>query len=113
MSLTYQPFAAVPEVVALGKELKSNVHDVERAASVIAGVAAIFGAMRARGGLERLLGLATAGAFIYRGVTGHCHAYDWLGIRTREIEQHRDPAESSGILPEDGGALEFGHKTAA
>jgi uncharacterized membrane protein len=57
----------------------SNVGDVERMASVAVGGALML--MGLRGGLARMLLLeGLGGALVYRGVTGHCHLYDALGI---------------------------------
>jgi uncharacterized membrane protein len=60
-----------------------NISEVERWSSVaVGGLLVLAGLTRGRGtGL--LLGLA-GGALVYRGVTGHCHCYDALGINTAE-----------------------------
>lgn len=82
MSLTYQPFAELPAVEALGNELKHNVNDIERYGSVAAAAGIVVGALFAHG-LGRLLMLGAAGALAYRGLTGHCHVYEKLGVSTR------------------------------
>jgi uncharacterized membrane protein len=82
MSYTEQPLAKNPQLDALSKRLATNVSDVERPISVVAGIGLIaFGiASRSRGsGLLALLG----GAMIYRGVTGFCNFYRALGINSR------------------------------
>lgn len=58
-----------------------NVGALERAASVTLGAAALLAGIE-RGGTSGLLlsGLGIAG--IYRGLTGHCHGYEALGIDT-------------------------------
>lgn len=65
-----------------------NVGDQERAVS-----AAVGGVLMAWGLRRRSLGgllLAAAGAeLIYRGVSGHCHVYDWLGKNTADSEPGR------------------------
>src|SRR5262249_47984469 len=58
-----------------------NVGNIERLGSVIAGAAlALFGLRR----LSRArLRLAAMGAgLIYRGLTGHCHLYERVGVNT-------------------------------
>lgn len=82
MSLTYQPFAAMPEINALEVELKHNVNDMERYGSIAAGAGILIGSFWGHG-LARLLLLGTAGALVYRGITGHCHLYERLGVSTR------------------------------
>jgi len=63
-----------------------NVGDAERLASVLGGGAlAVFGL--ARRSLGGLVAAFAGGALVYRGVSGHCPAYQTLGInceRTRE-----------------------------
>jgi hypothetical protein len=95
MSLTYQPFAELPEVTALGNELKHNVSDMERYGSIAAGAGILLGAFFGHG-IGRLLLLGAAGALVHRGITGHCHVYDKLGVRTRTPERPspQEPAES-------------------
>lgn len=85
MSLTYQPFAELPAVEALGNELKHNVNDIERYGSVAAGAGILAGSFFGHG-VGRLLMLAAAGALMYRGLTGHCHVYERLGVSTRTPE---------------------------
>ena len=61
----------------------ANVGDIERLACVAAGGAlGIYGLSRGSlgGGALALLG----GALLYRGLTGHCHLYQALGLNTRE-----------------------------
>ncbi|RBP47784.1 DUF2892 family protein [Roseimicrobium gellanilyticum] len=98
MSLTYQPFAAVPEVSALGEELKHNVNDKERYGSIAAGAGILVGSLFGHG-LGRLLMMAAAGALVYRGVTGHCHVYERLGVSTRQPESVTDTPQLPDAVP--------------
>lgn len=98
MSLTYQPFAAVPEVNALGEELKHNVNDKERYGSIAAGAGIFIGSLFGHG-LGRLIMMAAAGALVYRGVTGHCHVYERLGVSTRTPESVGAQTQEPSGLP--------------
>jgi len=61
-----------------------NVSDLERGLSLIGGTALVlYGLRRSFGNLALMLG---GGALIYRGLTGHCAAYQALGVNTT----HRD-----------------------
>jgi uncharacterized membrane protein len=63
------------------QHVEPNVGHSERAVSVAAGaILALLGLRRAS--LPGLLIAAVGGAMIHRGVTGHCYAYDALGIDT-------------------------------
>ncbi len=80
--LYYQPFAAVPAIEKLGKELFVNVPDQERKLSMVAGAALIvtsFGHKPLAGLLQALAG----GALIYRAMTGHCALYEALNRKSR------------------------------
>jgi uncharacterized membrane protein len=60
-----------------------NVGEGERALSAVGGSAlALFGL--SRGSLPGLALAALGGAFLYRGLTGHCECYEALGISTAE-----------------------------
>ncbi|HEV2292848.1 MAG TPA: SRPBCC family protein [Tepidisphaeraceae bacterium] len=64
-----------------------NVGSTERAASVAGGaILALFGVKR--GGLAGLVTTALGGALLHRGVTGHCHLNQALGIDTTDDTQH-------------------------
>lgn len=82
MSLTYQPFASVPEIQALGKDLNKNVGEGERLACIMGAVGSFFQARRTHG-WARLALYATTASLLYRGVTGHCELYRRTGISTR------------------------------
>lgn len=60
---------------------KINVHGVERAASVIAGAWLLTRSLR-RASLRQAPAALAGAAFLFRGVTGHCHAYAALGVNT-------------------------------
>ena len=67
-----------PEVAGSGN---TNVGQVERWASAIAGGGLVTYGLLRRGGLG--YGLAALGAgLMHRGVTGHCHGYGALGVNT-------------------------------
>jgi hypothetical protein len=59
----------------------TNVHEVERIASVILGAGLSLYAIKKLplGGIAAAIG---GGALLYRGVTGHCHTYAALGVNT-------------------------------
>jgi DUF2892 family protein len=80
MSLTYQPFAKLPEIEALSDELKMNVPDEERLYSGIAGLSlCALGMAFPRGFKWLFLGLGAA--LIHRGTSGHC---PWYTHRLRD-----------------------------
>ena len=58
-----------------------NVGPNERAASM-AGGALLAGFGLSRMGLLGLMLAAVGGSLVYRGVTGHCHAYAAAGVNT-------------------------------
>lgn len=71
-----------------------NVRDEERVVSVLAGGVAVGLGLASRswlGGVGALLG----GGLLYRGVTGHCHVYQALGVgnepRERTLLAHEHP----------------------
>jgi len=66
-----------------------NISDMERALSVAAGGALAIVGLSKRSGIG--LGLAAIGGdLIRRGITGHCYAYEHLGIRTAPRGQGAD-----------------------
>jgi len=68
-----------------------NVGDFERVLSVVGGGAlALYGLRRSLGNLLLMLG---GGALIYRGLTGHCAAYQAMGITTA----NQEPSHSSTL----------------
>lgn len=72
--------------------LQQNVGAQERVACTMGGAGLILGGLF-QSGVKQALMLMAGGALLYRGVSGHCHLYDRLGIDTRETEQ--EFAESS------------------
>jgi uncharacterized membrane protein len=70
-----------------------NVHGVERAASVIAGAWLVTRSLR-RARLSQAPAALAGAAFLFRGVTGHCHTYAALGVNTarraasKELDLH-------------------------
>ena len=86
--LTYEPFRNITKQ-QLGLSLPSsrvNVGELERYGSVIGGTALVAAGLWRRslgGALLSLIG----GAFIYRGVTGHCEGYSALGLNTAEWQR--------------------------
>ena len=58
-----------------------NVGRTERTISAVAGGALALAGLRMRS-LPGLLMAALGGGLVYRGVTGHCHAYERLGVNT-------------------------------
>ena len=100
MPLTYQPFQDMPEVETSEAPRQSsadrvNVSRQERNWSILGG-AAIVGLSLAGRGLTRLLGALVGGSLIYRGVSGHCHTYEMLGIN------RNDENERAGVPDQEG-----------
>jgi len=58
-----------------------NVSNVERVFSVAAGLGLALAGLR-RGKVTGLMLTTAAAGLVYRGLTGHCHGYDVLGINT-------------------------------
>jgi uncharacterized membrane protein len=78
------------------QQQKVNVGDGERMVSVAAG--AIVGLLGlSRRSLPGLLMAGVGGAMVYRGATGHCHAYQALGIDTADDEQQRGERSEAEI----------------
>jgi uncharacterized membrane protein len=66
-----------------------NVAQAERVVSTVAGGALALAGLKMRS-LPGVLLAAIGGGLVYRGATGHCHAYEALGINTAHDE--RGPA---------------------
>ncbi len=64
---------------------ETNVHQIERMASISVGMALAGAALLRRGLVGVALGLLS-GAMINRGMTGHCHLYRKLRISTAYAE---------------------------
>jgi uncharacterized membrane protein len=68
-----------------------NVGTLERLTSALAGAALAAWGLRRRGATG--YGAALLGAeLVYRGASGHCHAYSALGISTHEHPERGTPA---------------------
>ncbi len=69
-------------------KLNRNISKLERKISLGVGGALLAGGLMSRSLTRGLLLAAVGAAAGYRGLTGHCHAYDMLGISTaREEDQ--------------------------
>lgn len=77
-----------------GAHTPANVGDAERIVSVAAGAIVAAVGLR-RGTVPGLLAVGVGGALIYRGVTGHCHAYAAAGIST--VDPDKANADEHGI----------------
>lgn len=95
MALTYQPFENIPEINALGKELHTNVSDVERVLSACAGAYMIVKAIRQNQILKWSL-LAGGGALIRRAWSGHCPLYEEMEINQRKKGSNGRPSLTPG-----------------
>lgn len=82
MSLTYQPFAEVPQLDEMAEELHMNVSNNERLGSAAAAIALLAFAVR-QWGISRWAALLTSGSLLWRSASGHCAMYDRLGKDTR------------------------------
>jgi len=81
MPLTYQPFAETPVLEKLDVKPPTNVADGERLISTVCG--ALLGIIGlSRGTVGGTLLAVLGGSLVYRGLSGHCHAYETLGIDT-------------------------------
>ena len=66
---------------------RQNVGQGERKVSLAAGaILSVFGL--ARRDLPGLLMAAVGGGLVYRGATGHCHAYEAMGVDTNDGQSH-------------------------
>jgi uncharacterized membrane protein len=66
---------------ALGQDGRQNVGQYERVASSLSGAALLWAGLR-RGSMGGVLTALGGAAMLYRGVTGHCPAYQRFGINT-------------------------------
>jgi uncharacterized membrane protein len=73
-----------------------NVGEGERAVSLAAGAILALQGLSRRSTPGLIMGLV-GGAMIYRGVTGHCHAYEAMGIDTANEETSEDDIAEHGI----------------
>jgi uncharacterized membrane protein len=71
-----------------------NVGRTERTiSSCVGGLLLLCGLSRMR--MDAFLIMLAGGSLLYRGMTGHCHGYDMLGINTAEPEESQGPREWS------------------
>ena len=68
-----------------------NISDAERRVSVLAGGCLLLLGL-SRLSMSTLVTALAGGALIYRGVTGHCSAYDALNISTAEADKALEKA---------------------
>lgn len=68
---------------AEGRRLPQNISQQEKLLS-LGGGALLSLLSFGSGGAKGLLGLGIGASLVYRGVTGHCHLYDMLGVSTAE-----------------------------
>jgi uncharacterized membrane protein len=68
-----------------------NVGQTERTLSAVAGGALALAGLRMRS-LPGVLLAALGGGLVYRGVSGHCPAYQSLGVNTADADQDTDGA---------------------
>jgi uncharacterized membrane protein len=76
-----------------------NISQTERWVSTIGG-STLLAAGLVRGKLCGLLMTLCGGALVYRGMTGHCHAYDALGIDTAEHPEATAVPAQTGVKVE-------------
>ena len=81
------------EQTQIGGSAGVNVAQTERVVSTVVGGAIALAGLKMRS-LPGLLLAAVGGGLVYRGVTGHCHMYNALGVNTAEDEH-------AGARPED------------
>ena len=77
-ALQYRPFAEVPELEELRKQLRVNVPENERYFSILIGTVAMVMSFGERP-LSGLLLAFAGGALVLRGASGHCALYSALG----------------------------------
>jgi len=81
---------------SLPKANRQNISEAEQAISTASGAAlAVLGLKR--GGWGGFALAALGGAFLYRGVTGHCNLYGALGIDTRRLNERASVQHGTGI----------------
>lgn len=72
-----------PDYPAEERHPPQNVSDTERRASTWGGAALLLLGLP-RGGMTGLLAGLVGGSLIYRGMTGHCHLYEALGLNSAQ-----------------------------
>lgn len=90
-----------------GYEPEANVHELERAASLLGGAYLAWKGI----GRDSLLGvalMALGGVLLYRGATGRCPAYGSLGISTAAPESYIPELDHGSDL-DDGEPVDMDH----
>lgn len=94
-SHTPQPFSERQDINQNQQsQTEVNVGSNERAVSLAAGAALSLLGLSRRS-LPGLLVAGVGGAMIYRGATGHCHAYEAMGLNTADEAQQWDARQST------------------
>jgi hypothetical protein len=104
MSLTYQPFAEVPEVKKLAHELHMNISNGERIGSGVVAMRLLAAGVASRG-ISRWSLLLAGGALLLRSFTGNCAVYREFGIDTRHTanaKRNKVAARARQIWMEEG-----------
>ena len=76
-----------------------NVSSPERTGALIAGGLLVLTGLRRRSNFGLLLMLA-GGGLIYTGMTGHCEAYESMGIDTAHEDAGSQPQQQEQQAPE-------------
>jgi hypothetical protein len=79
-----------------------NVGKTERILSIAAGAALAVAGLRRFDSPFGWLLAAIGGGTLYRGLSGHCYTYQWLGISTADEENAALQAHVSELLDEAG-----------
>ena len=89
-----------------GRDRPINVHDLERAASVIVGAGFALYALKGLS-LRRAPAAVLGAALVHRGVTGYCPTYQALGVNTASNDENAAPIEieQSVTVRRDAGEL--------
>lgn len=77
---------------------KINIGDTERAISIMAGGLILLKGV-AKLPFVTLAAVVAGGALVYRGLTGHCQAYEALGVSSACNLENRPDNERAGPLP--------------
>jgi hypothetical protein len=79
-----------------------NVSKAERIASIAAGAGLSLAGLRRFDSPFGWLLAAIGGATMYRGISGHCYTYQWLGMSTADEENTALKVHVSELLDEAG-----------
>jgi uncharacterized membrane protein len=98
MAHTYAPFSGLADLAGEPAP-ETNVGDIERIGSAVAGAALLSYGLARRDLTGALLGIV-GGMFLYRGATGKCEAYRQLGIDTTGATDGRGVPGEVGVRVE-------------